>query len=231
MAPAASTIEVYIEQGSKRALASAIAWPGWSRGGRDEDAALQSLAGYGSRYAGVLHNVGIAFDAPADASMFTIIERLPGNATSDFGAPDVPPSSDARPLDDSDLQRMETLLRAYWQAFDSAADMAVGKALRTGPRGGGRDLDGIMRHVLDGDRAYLGRLAWKSPKREAQDLPDELRATRQNVLAALAQAAHGELPTRGPRGGAIWTPRFFVRRLGWHVLDHAWEIEDRVISS
>ena len=24
-----------------------------------------------------------------------------------------------------------------------------------------------------------------------------------------------------------WSPRYAVRRAAWHVLDHAWEIEDR----
>ena len=37
----------------------------------------------------------------------------------------------------------------------------------------------------------------------------------------------GELPSRGPRGGVIWPPRYFVRRVAWHLLDHLWEIEDR----
>jgi hypothetical protein len=25
-----------------------------------------------------------------------------------------------------------------------------------------------------------------------------------------------------------WPPRYVVRRAAWHVLDHAWEIEDRI---
>jgi hypothetical protein len=24
-----------------------------------------------------------------------------------------------------------------------------------------------------------------------------------------------------------WLPRYAARRIAWHVLDHAWEIEDR----
>ncbi|MEA2520619.1 MAG: hypothetical protein QOI81_265, partial [Actinomycetota bacterium] len=35
------------------------------------------------------------------------------------------------------------------------------------------------------------------------------------------------VPATGPRGGAMWSPRYFVRRAAWHVFDHAWEIEDR----
>jgi hypothetical protein len=41
-------------------------------------------------------------------------------------------------------------------------------------------------------------------------------------------AASGELPDFGPRGGALWTPRYFVRRAAWHMLDRASEIEDRM---
>lgn len=53
--------------------------------------------------------------------------------------------------------------------------------------------------------------------------------TRAAIRAALVAAARGELPERGPRGGAIWTPRYYVRRAAWHTLDHAWEIEDRTL--
>jgi hypothetical protein len=38
----------------------------------------------------------------------------------------------------------------------------------------------------------------------------------------------GELAERGPRGGIRWPARYYVRRAAWHVLDHAWEIEDRL---
>ena len=106
---------------------------------------------------------------------------------------------------------------------------ASGKALRKGPRGGGRDLEAIVQHVRGAEVGYLARLAWKLEKREAEDPREELDRTRQAVLNALAVAARGEVPARGPRGGVIWTPRYFVRRVAWHVLDHAWEIADRVV--
>ena len=41
-------------------------------------------------------------------------------------------------------------------------------------------------------------------------------------------AVQGEYPVEGPRGGVRWSPRYFVRRVAWHALDHAWEIEDRL---
>ncbi len=227
MAGAVNSIDVYLEIGKKRTFAGAIAWPGWCRSGRDEDTALHALVASGPRYARVLDAVPLAFQAPAGASAFTVVERLAGTATTDFGAPDVAPSNDLRPLDSADWRRFETLLDASWRAFDLAVTAATGKELRKGPRGGGRDADGIMRHVLGADQGYLARLAWKSKPPEAADLSEELAHTRQAILAALAAAARGEIPARGPRGGVIWPPRYFVRRIAWHVLDHAWEIEDR----
>jgi hypothetical protein len=222
-------MDIYLEIGAKRTFAGAVDWPGWCRIGRDEDSALQALVDSGSRYAAVLHAARIAFRAPADTSALAVVEQLEGNATTDFGAPDIAPSSDARPVDGAELQRLQKLLKAYWKAFDAATRAASGKQLRKGPRGGGRELEAIVEHVLGAEQGYLSRLAWKRPKEKAADLDAELEATRKAVLERLAAAAHGETPKRGPRGGAIWTPRYFVRRLGWHVLDHLWEIEDRVM--
>jgi hypothetical protein len=157
-----------------------------------------------------------------------VVERLEGNATTDFGAPDIAPSSDTKPLDEAELQRLQTLLQAYWQAFDAAVQAASGKELRKGPRGGGRDLAGIIRHVLGAEAGYLARLARKFKQDETADINEELARTRQAVLEALVAAAHGEVPERGLRGGVIWAARYFVRRVAWHVLDHLWEIEDRI---
>ena len=223
----ADKIDVYLEVGKKRTIAGAIEWPGWCRAGRDEDTALQALFDYGPRYSRLLDPTSLGFQAPSDQSVFAVVERLEGNATTDFGAPDASPSGDAQPIDAAGLQRMQTLLRACWEAFDQAVQATTGKELRKGPRGGGRELDGIVRHVLGGDASYLARLAWKFKPDEAAQLDDELSRSRQAILDALAAAAQGDLPTHGPRGGAIWTPRYFVRRVAWHVLDHAWEIEDR----
>jgi len=228
MARSSNQIDVYLEIGKKRTFAGVIDWPGWSRSGRDEGSALQALFEYGPRYARVLRAARLGFRAPADASAFAVIERLEGNTTTDFGAPGVAPSSDARPVDEVELRRFQALLKACWRAFDAAARAAIGKELRKGPRGGGRDLEGIVQHVLGGDAGYLTRLGWKLKLGDGDELDEELRRTRQAILEALASTARGEHPARGPRGGVRWTPRYFVRRVAWHVLDHAWEIEDRV---
>src|SRR3990172_8504342 len=109
MVKSSDTIKVYLEQGSKRVFAGALDWPGWCRSGRDEGTALQALLDYGPRYAGVLRPARLGVQAPADASAFAGVERLEGNPTTDFGAPAVAPSSDARPVDDAELRRFQAL--------------------------------------------------------------------------------------------------------------------------
>lgn len=228
MAQSSNKINVYLEIGQKRTFAGAIDWPGWCRSGRDEASALQALLDYGPRYGGVLHAARIEFPTPAVVAEFAVVERLEGNATTDFGAPSLAPSSDTQPVDDAELEHLQRLLKACWQAFDKAVQTASGKELRKGPRGGGRDLEGIIRHVLGAEAGYLSGLGGKVKQGEAEALSEELARTREAVMNALAAAAHGEIPARGPRGGVRWTLRYFVRRAAWHVLDHVWEIEDRL---
>ena len=228
MNQSSNNVDAYFEIGKKQTFAGAIEWPGWSRSGRDEASALQALFDYGPRYARVLHSANIEFQIPGDVSKFSILERLEGNTTTDFGAPAKAPSSDARPVSQNELRDFQALLEACWQAFDAATRSATGKELRKGPRGGGRNLQGIAQHVLGADAAYLGRLGWKFKENEGGDPEEALRRTRQEILHAVAVAARGELPSQGPRGGTRWTPRYFIRRVAWHVLDHAWEIQDRI---
>jgi hypothetical protein len=157
-----------------------------------------------------------------------VVERLKGGAGTDFGAPGEAPPSDDRPFAEADLRRYRPLLKACWRAFDAAAEAAAGKELRKGPRGGGRDLQAISRHVLEGEAAYMGQIAWKLKVDPAAGLAEEHARARAQVLEALEHALQHGIPKRGPRGGLRWTAHYFVRRSTWHVLDHAWEIEDRI---
>lgn len=220
-------LEVYLEVGTKRVLAGALAWPGWCRAGRDEASALRALAEAGPRYANILMAAGIAPPHLPALAGLAVVERLSGTATTDFGAPDVAPSFDVLPLDEAELARLQALLWACWAALDAAAHAAEGATLRRGPRGGGRDREGILRHVLESERSYLAMIGGRAPKQTGEELSDSLARTRQIAIDALAAAARGEVPPVGPRGGARWRPRYFVRRVAWHALDHAWEIEER----
>ena len=225
--PSGDQIRVYIETGRRKTFAGAVDWPGWCRIGNDENSALQALFEIGLRYGAVLQAAQIEFNVPTELTKFTIVERLEGNATTDFGAPNIPPASDNLPVSEEEYLRLQALIMACWQALDSAVIAASGRDLRKGPRGGGRDLAGILDHLIASDASDLERLAWKFQIHTPEEPLQELGRIRQAVLNALARAALGEIPEQGLRSSVIWTPRHFVRNLAWHTLDHAWEIEDR----
>ena len=224
MAPKSTQkINIYLEVGSRRTFASAVEWPGWCRIGQDETTAIQTLFDYGPRYADVLRSTRLGFKAPKDISAFVVVERLKGNATTDFGAPDIPPASDALELDTAELRRLQRILKACWRAFDTTTELARGKTLRKGPRGGGRTVNKIVEHVLGSERSYLSQLGGKPSNPESSTLD------RQIILETLTASVQGEIAKYGPRGGKRWSPRYFVRRDAWHILDHMWEIEDRLL--
>jgi hypothetical protein len=158
-----------------------------------------------------------------------VVERVEGNATTDFGAPDAALTSDDKTIDPPELQALTTLLQACWMALDRTVEMAAGQTLRKGPRGGGRELMAIVEHILAADVNYLRRIGWRVASSRDDDIAARLDHMRAQIMDGLSAAARGELPSQGPRGGKRWTPRFFVRRVAWHVIDHAWEIEDRVL--
>jgi hypothetical protein len=220
-------VEVYLEVGAKRVFAGAQRWPGWCRSGRDEPSALQALLDHGPRYAAALGRVAPDFRAPADPAGLDVVERLPGDATTDFGAPGAIPAQDAKKLSIAELERRIAILTTCWEAFDATARSAGSLPLRSGPRGGGRDVARMRAHVLDADRGYLAQLGGKF--RSGGQPPEEtVRLVRQAFLEALRGRMRGELPDVGPKGGARWPPAFAVRRSAWHALDHAWEIQDRL---
>jgi hypothetical protein len=213
-------IAVYLESGQRRVFAGALEWPGWSRSGPDGASALEALSDYSPRYAAALAGSRLGFKAPAGPQTFEVVEKLKGNATTDFGAPGLAPKLDARPLDAKETKRQGRILAACWAALDRAAEAARSATLRKGPRGGGRSLRAIVAHVLEADGAYLHRLGG----RYRGDDPETLRET---FLETLASRARGEEPPMGKRTAPLWFPRYAVRRSAWHALDHAWEIEDR----
>ena len=222
-------IRVYLEVGSKRTFAGSLDWPGWCRSGRNESNALDVLLAYTRRYADVIIPFHLGFWLPKTSADFEVVQRIVGNASTDFGALGIAPSEDARSIDDFEIKRMLQILDACWQAFDSAVANAQGNELRKGPRGGGRDLNKMQRHVIDAERAYLGMLGWSEIPEGMVGFTTERTAVRQTIREALSATAPITHPGSGPRGGVHWMPRYFVRKVAWHVLDHAWEIEDRSI--
>ena len=223
-------VEVYLEVGAKRVFAGALRWPGWCRSGRDEGSALQALVDHGPRYAAAIGNAAPDFRPPVDLTAFEVRERLPGDATTDFGAPGAIPPQDGQKLAAAELDRQIGLLVACWQAFDAAVASAGSRRLQPGPRGGGRDVAKMVAHVLDADAAYLAQLGGRLRLGEL-DPVEKARLVREAFVEALRARARGELPEVGPKGGLRWPPPYAIRRSAWHSLDHAWEIENRLPSS
>jgi hypothetical protein len=223
------TVEAVLEVAAKRSFASALDWPGWSRGGKSPDDALAALIDYGSRYAPVAERAGLPFEVPATVDAIVVIERLRGGSGTEFGIPSTPARAEEEPISE-DLERLVSLLRAAWDAFDEAMAAAEGRRLATGPRGGGRDLARIVDHVRDAEVAYLSKLGSRAPATSDRPAAERLETLRRAFIDVLAAIAGGEPVPTPSRTQKLWSPRYAVRRTAWHALDHAWELQDRIPS-
>ena len=196
---------VYLEVGARWTFACALDWPGWARRGRGDQAALEALATHRPRYAAV---AGAGFEP----GPVVVIGSVAGDASTDFGAPGRLGPWDDEPLSASEADRLAGLVEAAWAAFDAGV-AAAPAALRTGPRGGGRQPDAMVEHVREAERSYASKFGVRVPPRTAWS--DQ----RQQLAAAL----------RANTPGTRWPTGYAARRLAWHVLDHLWEIEDRSV--
>ncbi len=210
------TLRVYLDEGSKRTFAAALDWPGWARSGRTAEAALETLEAYLPRYAVVAERAGL--EVPA-VDGFEVVERVQGTANTDFGALGDPPKADLAPLGAGEGERLAGLVAAAWAVLDDVAGGAPAQ-LRKGPRGGGRDRDQVVAHVLNAEAAYVRKLGITARAAAHNRMPEV--TWREELLGLLRDARSGEPVTE--RG---WPPRYAARRIAWHVLDHAWEIEDK----
>ena len=221
------TLTVVLEVAPKRAFASALDWPGWSRGAKTPDEALEALLAYAPRYAVVARRARVPFRPPATVRGVDVIERLSGGGGTEFGVPGEVAGAEREPLSTRDLKRPVALLKASWAVFDRVTAGAVGVELSKGPRGGGRDLPRIIGHVREAEVAYLGQLGSKAPASGDEDPDRPMALLRRTFTDALTAVATGQ-PLSNPRNTKKpWPPRYAIRRSAWHVLDHAWEIEDR----
>ena len=217
------TLKVVLELAPKRSFASALDWPGWSRGGKTPDEALESLLAYAPRYAKVTRRAKVAFRPPATVRGLDVVERLGGGGGTEFGVPSASAALEEEGVSAAELKRLVALLRAAWASFDAAAAKAEGTSLRLGPRGGGRQVPKMVEHVREAEAAYLHQLGSRPPRGDAATMA----ALRMGFVKALTAAATGEEMPDPNKVKRPWRPRYAVRRSAWHALDHAWEIEDR----
>jgi hypothetical protein len=180
------------------------------------------LAAYSARYAPVVERAGYPLP-PGVTDRFEVVETIepvpaPKFSGPDFGVIDLPSSHDGQPMRAAEAERLAAIVEAGWAYFDEVV-AAAPASLRKGPRGGGRDRDAIYEHVTGAEASYARRLGVRH--RLPQD-PAAVAALHVDVATALRAARAGEPTTE--KG---WSPRYAARRIAWHVLDHAWEIEDR----
>jgi hypothetical protein len=219
---ARSSLAVIVETGTTKVFASALDWAGWSRAARHEEDALETLAAYAPRYAAVAARAGLAFPSTI-ADTIEVVEHLTGDATTNFGAPSIAAEAERTKVTAARARRLSTLVSAAWGVLDDIATVTPPR-LRKGPRGGGRDRDAMLDHVLGAEAAYARKLGIRH-KQPAIDDPDAIAELRAAILDVIGS------PT-GP-GLAVekgWTTAYAARRIAWHALDHAWEMQDRADS-
>lgn len=229
---AADTLRVMLETGpkGKRVVAVAPDWPGLERGAKTGEAAIARLRAYLPRYALVatLAGMGAEFAAIAsDAATITVVEQYPGTGSTDFwGISFAFSHSDEQALSSDELERELTLLQASWAFFDDVR-ARVSAELRKGPRGGGRDRDRIVRHVVGTEQEWAAtKLGVRPPTSDGALLTGAgLRAHRDAYRSAI-RAFHAQgKPAR------TWPLRYLIRHTAYHTLDHAWEMEDKDLTT
>jgi len=102
----------------------------------------------------------------------------------------------------------------------------VSAEMSKGPRGGGRDRDRIIRHTIRTEsEEFAKRLGLRVP--ECGALTEEgLRDFRKTYVAAMRAYNAGE----GARMRS-WNLPFLIRHSAFHMLDHAWEMEDKDLTA
>lgn len=203
---------------SKRSVAFALDWPGWSRGAKTPEQALALLESYRERY------LPIAVAAGVDDELrgpLEVVEDAVGSPSTDFwGISFAPSALEQEPVEQAGLDRSIALLRACWESFDATA-ARVSPELRKGPRGGGRDRDQVVGHVLRVERLdFAKRVGLRLPE-DAPPATDH----RDDFVAAMRAYNAGE----GKRMRS-WNLPFLLRHTAFHVMDHTWELEDKDLS-
>jgi hypothetical protein len=75
--------------------------------------------------------------------------------------------------------------------------------------------------VIEADGYYAREIGVRLPPASPEDRA-AVAAARAAMLEVLRRPSDGS-----PLADRKWTARYAARRIAWHALDHAWEIEDR----
>ncbi len=220
-------VRTVIDRGpkGKRAVAFALDWPGWSRGAKTSDVAVETLESYRERYRPVAELAGMEAEFDA-AGPLEIVEEKVGTPSVDFWAISFSPSStELDPMDEAQLERGITLLSACWEFFDGVANR-VSPEMRKGPRGGGRERDEIIRHVFRVESLDFAKQVGQQMTDGPTLTGEELRRYRADYVTGIRAYNAGQIEKRMRKT----TLPFLIRHSAFHTLDHAWEMEDKDLS-
>ena len=221
-------VRTVLESGpkAKRFVAFALDWPGWSRGAKDADLALETLESYRERYRPIAQIAGMAGEFEAAGPLEITEERVGTGSTDFWGISFSPSSTEHGPLDEAELDRRLALLQAAWAFFDGVA-ARVSPEMRRGPRGGGRDRNRIIRHVIRNESEEFAKQVGLHIPEEGALTPEGLRHHRETYLAAMREYNAGKIE----RKMRSWSLPFLIRHSAFHTLDHAWEMEDKDLTA
>lgn len=213
-----------LERGKKRrVVACAFDWPGWDRSARSDKDALVALAAYRARYAKVAERAGLGASF-SELSGLEVVEEVAGIGMTDYyGVSGRPAAAERGAMTNVDCERKVALLAACWATFDEAA-ARVSSDLRKGPRGGGREKDHIIRHVNGAEIDEFAPKVGVVVPLETREDPRALSSYRRVFLEAIRDHHARNASARS------WPLQFLIRRCAWHMLDHAWELEDRDLA-
>ena len=214
-------IAVAIETGTKRVFATAVDWPGWSRSGRTEEAALEALVAAATRYAIVAAVAGETFPSRAIADDIEIVERNAGEGGTDFGVPSHVTEHDRRPTTGGRCGSPPPAGRGGVDGLRSRGRERPAE-LRKGPAGR-RSRPRQDRRPRPRPRITPIAASWGSGWRRRR----ETIRRRSRRCARRCWTSSAGRRTARPSTTASGRPRYAAGRIAWHALDHAWEIEDR----
>jgi hypothetical protein len=220
-------IRVVLQRGpkAKKAVAFALDWPGWSRGAKTDDAALETLEAYRDRYRPVADRAGLGHGFDHAGSLEVVEDGVGAGSTDFWGISFSPSSFEQDPMDAAELERKLTVLQACWAHFDVVA-ARVSPEMRRGPRGGGRDRDTIISHTIRVESEDFAKKVGLAVPEYGALQPGALAPYRSAYLDAMRAYQRGEFS----RPMRSWTLAFLVRHSAYHTMDHAWEMEDKDLT-
>jgi hypothetical protein len=221
-------VRTVVEHATKdnRSVAFSLDWPGWSRGAKRAELALETLESYRERYRPIAVLAGMAQEFSAAGPLEVVEERVGTGSTDFWGISFSPSSTEHGPLGDAEFARKIALLRACWAFFDGVA-ARVSPEMRKGVRGGGRDRDHIIRHTIRTESEDFARGVGLRMPEGAALAPGALQPYREAYVEAMRAYNAGEVEQRM----RSWTLPFLIRHSAFHTLDHAWEMEDKDLSA